>query len=337
MSPLLAVRGRHSFGETVMQTTAYQSRKVTVLGALSLWLVTIGIMAAPTPVYADKGFSISWGKSIQGSGKTVEVARTVPAFNRISAQDGIQVILRRATAQKLTVKADDNIEPMVETVVESDMLKLRIRPRTSIRLNNAITVSIDYTQLNAVALKDGAQADIDPVKGAAFSATVKDGAQLRMPEVDVTELDVSVSDGGSARVGNVTAASVQRYRVSDGARLTVERAVGDRVMMTVQDGARMSLRSAETRLVELSVSDGAHADIAGVAQRQIYALSDAASVDASKLQGASAQVRASDGSSLKLGVLQTLNAEIADGSSVRYTGEPAITQRLRDGASLKRM
>ena len=99
----------------------------------------------------------------------------------------------------------------------------------------------------------------------------------------------------------------------------------------------MTVRALDTKAIDVSVADGARAEIAGTAQQQTYALSDAASIDAQRLQGANAQVRASDGSVLTLGLVQTLNADVQDGSSVSYTGDPAITKRLRDGATLKRI
>ena len=99
----------------------------------------------------------------------------------------------------------------------------------------------------------------------------------------------------------------------------------------------MTLRGLNTQALDLSVSDGARASVQGTAQQQTYALTDAANVDAQQLQGATAQVRASDGSALKLGLVQTLNVDVQDGSSVRYSGDPAITKRVGDGASVKRI
>ena len=88
-------------------------------------------------------------------------------------------------------------------------------------------------------------------------------------------------------------AATQRYRVVDGAKLTVDNASGERVSISVQDGARMTLRALDTKAIDVSVSDGARADIAGTSLQQTYALSGAATVDAQKLQGAAALVRAS--------------------------------------------
>ena len=303
-------------------------------------LVIVIVVANTSNAHAETTLSFnwgSWGKGIKGSGTIVEVPRAVSAFDSVSVQDGIRVVFRHSAAQKLTIKADDNIVPLVEARVEGSTLKLKMRPRSSFRITQPVIVNVDYTQINTLSLGDGAQGDFDVVKTASFTVVVNDGAKLRINQAAVNAFDLFVKDGSNASVGSVSNAATQRYRVSDGATLTVDNASGERVSIVVQDGARMTLRGLNAQALDLSVSDGARAAIQGTAQQQTYALTDAANVDAQQLQGATAQVRASDGSALKLGLVQTLNVDVQDGSSVRYSGDPAITKRVGDGASMKRI
>jgi len=302
--------------------------------------------AAGTPAMAESKFSISvgsggisWGNAVVGSGKIVEVQRAVTAFERVEIEDSIRVTLRRSPAgtEKLVIRADDNIEPLVESRVENGTLLIRLKPATSLRINKSIEVSIDYRQLGNLAISDAVHANLDAATGKFFEASVKDGSELRINEVSAADFALSVKDGSSASVGPVNAAVEQRYRVADGARLTVEKAAGDRVAINVEDGARATFRAVEAKALDVKVSDGARADIAGLAASQSYALTDSAAVDALKLQGQTARIRATDGSSLKLGLVGTLDVDVSDGSSVRYTGEPNITKRVRDGSSLRRI
>ena len=99
----------------------------------------------------------------------------------------------------------------------------------------------------------------------------------------------------------------------------------------------MSLRAVNTRRIDVAVSDGAHLELAGVAQQQNFLLSDGAEVNALRLHGSSTSVDAADGSALKLGTVQTLNAKSQDGSSVRYTGDPAATINTGDGSSVRKI
>ena len=297
----------------------------------------VALATVIAPASAQSGLSFSWGKSTVGSGKVVEVSRSVAAFDRVVATDGFRIMLRRSPEQKLTITADDNIAPLVEAIVEGSTLKLRLRPNISIRTHSTITVNVDYTSLASISLSDGVHADLDVLKTATFTAAVRDGSKLQLAEANVNDFELSVNDGSSATVGKVVSTLSQRYKVSDGARLTIDRANGERVSLTVKDGASATVRALDTKALELSVADGARAEISGVAQQQFFALADAATVNAAKLHGSAASVRASDGSSLKIGLVQALDADVQDGSSVSYTGDPMITKRLRDGATLKRL
>jgi Fe2+ transport system protein FeoA len=313
------------------------TRKIRLFSAYALVVLAVSFAMSSAPVLAESKFSITWGKSVQGSGRIVEVQRSVPSFDRIVASDGLRLVLRRSTQQKIVVKTDDNIEPLIEARVEGNTLQLRPQPRASFRSREGVVVTVDYTQLSMIKISDGVNADLDAATGASFQAVAQDGSQLRLPEVSAGEFDLSIKDGARATVGKVSASISQRYRVVDGARLSIDSASGDRIALKVADGASAALRAVDAKTIEVSVADGASADIAGMAQQQNYALSDAASVDALKLQGMAARVRASDGSSLKLGLVKTLDVDVQDGSSVRYSGDPAITQRLRDGSSVRKI
>ena len=61
------------------------------------------------------------GAATEGSGKIVEEKRTVAAFRMLAAHHGIEVVIKDASIDSLTVEADDNLLPLVETKVENDV------------------------------------------------------------------------------------------------------------------------------------------------------------------------------------------------------------------------
>ncbi len=303
---------------------------------LSLAALTFAFTLGATPASAESHISWSWGngKTVRGSGNVVEQAVATAAFDNIVVQDGIRVLLRRGVAQKVLVKTDDNLLAMVEAKVDGSRLILRMQPKISMRTKSGVVVTIDYTALNALRLADGARGELDAASGSAFRATVKDGASLTIAEANANEFELTVSDGASATVTKGTSITSQRFKVADGARLVVSSASSDSVAISVADGASATLNAINAKRIDASVSDGAHIDVAGVAQQQNFSLADGSSIDALRLQGTSAHVRAVDGSALKLGVVQTLNAEMADGGSVRYAGDPTVTMNNREGGSI---
>jgi hypothetical protein len=305
---------------------------ITVCVALWISASLIAIAAIPAQA-ADSWMSIKWGKTIVGSGKIAEVSRSIPAFTQLVAEEGMRVVLRQGAVQKVVVTADDNVEPLVETAVTGSTLKLRLRPNTSIKIRDAIVITIDYTTLSSVAASDGVSVELDAAKGASFTATASDGSALRIAEVSATAFELTVNDGASATINRATTGASHRYKVSDAGNLTINSVVANQLNATVSDGAKMMLRGMDVKWFDVEVSDGAE----GAAQQQSIKVSDGASANIEKLEGQFARVRASDGGAVKIGKVQSLDVDVRDGSVVRYSGEPKLTQHVGDGAKLHKM
>lgn len=323
---------------TTIQTrsTPFALRSFATL--ISLAAVSFAFTLGAAPASAETHITWSWGsKMIRGSGNVVTLPVATAAFDKVSAQDGIRVVLRRGTVQKVSVKTDDNLQALVEAKVDGSQLLLRMKANSSAHSKSGVEVMIDYTSLNALSVRDGARGDLDLASGSLFRADAKDGSSLIIAAASANEFELSVSDGASATVTKATSSASQRYKVVDGAQLTVTDASSDRVMISVADGANMTLHAVNAKSIDVSVADGARLDLAGVAQQQNFSLADGAEINAVRLQGTTARVRAADGSALKLGVVQSLSADMQDGSSVRYLGDPAVTMNARDGSSVRKI
>jgi hypothetical protein len=304
--------------------------------ALVVGAAFIGLSVAPTHA-AEPFISIKWKKNVVGSGKIVEVTRAVPAFDQIIAKDGLRVVLRQSASQKVVVKADDNIEPLIETTVTGSTLTLRPKPNASMSVREAIIIAVDYVQLNALKTTDGVSADLDAIKGANFKASVSDGSALRVADVTASDFELKVNDGASATLTKVSAAVSHSYSVSDAGNLTITSIAGGQASAVVSDGAKMTLRGVDLKAIDVQVSDGASAKIEGSASQQSFNVSDGAIIDTQKLDGQFARVRASDGGVMKLGKVQSLDVDARDGSVIRYTGEPTVNQKLADSAKVRKL
>lgn len=62
---------------------------------------------------------------IKRTGKIITVVRNVPTFCRIFVEQDVNVFISQDTISEVKVEAGKNIEPMIETVVESGILIIR--------------------------------------------------------------------------------------------------------------------------------------------------------------------------------------------------------------------
>jgi Putative auto-transporter adhesin, head GIN domain len=316
-----------------MQTNrrnAVFERAAAILIATSLGALLVGVSHAE--------FRISFGNKSQvvGSGKMIDVPRSVAAFDRVEVKDGVRATLRKGGDAKVVVSADDNVEPLVETTVNGSTLTLRMKPNTSLRTRNPIAVTVTYTKLERLAARDGASVDIDAVSAPSFVLQVSDGASLKSAGIGADKLEVTVTDGASVTLASARGSEAQSFRVSDGASLTVESIAGGAAKAKVSDGAKLSARGIDLKSIDVGVSDGASANLSGVAQQQVFAVSDGASIQARELNGDAARGRVMDGASLKAGTLRTLELEVDESASVRYAGDPTLTLRSREKLNVKK-
>jgi hypothetical protein len=299
-------------------------------------LAMLGAFLCVAIANAEFRISIGGKSQIVGSGKVVEVQRTVGAFDRVEVKDGIRATLRKAGDTKVAVSADDNIEPLVETLVNGSTLTLRVKPNTNLRTKTPIVVAVNYVKLEKLGARDGASVDIDSVSTASFALHVSDGASVKSAGINAGKLDIAVSDGATLKLASARSSETQTLKISDGANATIDSLSGASVIAKATDGARLSAQGVDLKSVDVTVSDGASASLSGVAQQQVFAVSDGASVGARELNGESARGRVKDGASLKAGTLKTLELEVDESASVRYAGDPQVTIRSREKLNVRK-
>jgi hypothetical protein len=87
---------------------------------------------------------------VEGNGKLVTSEREAGSFNRIDLQGVFNVILSQGEKEALKVEAEENVLPLVETSVEGNTLKVKMKENTSIRKMKKINIYITFVDLSAI-------------------------------------------------------------------------------------------------------------------------------------------------------------------------------------------
>lgn len=107
--------------------------------------------------------SISGVKGIEGSGSAGEETRDLAAFDRLQSSIPGDIEVRRGDRASITVRADDNIVPLIKTDIGGGVLKVSasgsFSTRTPIRL--MVTVPGDFPDVDLLGSGDLAMAEID--------------------------------------------------------------------------------------------------------------------------------------------------------------------------------
>ncbi|EEF27456.1 conserved hypothetical protein [Ricinus communis] len=108
-----------------------------------------------------------WSRSeqVQGSGRVQSQARDVAHFSGLAMSLPGNVDIRSGSGREgVTVEADDNLLPLIETVVEDGTLKIRAKRNTNLRTRN-LKVVVQARDIDRLALGGSGNIDADVVRG----------------------------------------------------------------------------------------------------------------------------------------------------------------------------
>lgn len=137
---------------------------------------------------------------LRGSGVKVEKARPLGAFTKLRIDGPLDVRLAQAGIDQATVVADDNIEPLVETVVESDTLVIRLRRDAGFTTRRSPQVRLDARTLQAVWLNGSGDLAADRFQGDSLSLNLSGSGDVQFGRLELKSLAVSISGSGDVQV-----------------------------------------------------------------------------------------------------------------------------------------
>ncbi|MBC7917365.1 MAG: DUF2807 domain-containing protein, partial [Rhodoferax sp.] len=109
---------------TTARQGATPSRRVALASGFLLCAALVGISK---PAHA---WEWGWGPKVTGSGHITTTTRAVSGFTGIDLTIPADVKIVQGSTEGLTLETDDNIAPLVETVVEKGRLVIRMQKKT---------------------------------------------------------------------------------------------------------------------------------------------------------------------------------------------------------------
>lgn len=155
--------------------------------------------------------------AVRGSGMIVREERAVAgAFTRIESGGAWRIDVRTGEPAAVAVEADENLLPLLETVVADGELVVRLRggsvaptqtPRISVTMPRLDRVRIGGATKLAAEQLDGSDARIETSGAAEVSVADVQGAALTVTASGASEIRVA----GRTRTANVTASGSSRF------------------------------------------------------------------------------------------------------------------------------
>lgn len=147
--------------------------------------------------------------AIVASGKVRQESRSVTAFTAVGLTLPGKVELRQGSPEAVTVEADDNLLPEIETVVENGKLKIRFARNISVVGRSHILVTVTAPRFDSIAVAGSGDVVSAGLASPALSVSVSGSGDVKLENVQVDTLKASIAGSGDIRAtgkaGEVTA------------------------------------------------------------------------------------------------------------------------------------
>src|SRR5258706_14328801 len=104
------------------------------------------------------------GPHIAGSDNVIEQPRALTGFDGLVINGPVDVELKAGAVEKVVVRADDNIVPLVETRVEGGKLLVGAVPHASFRTSNKVQVTVTFKEIKSIAVHSSGDVRADRIK-----------------------------------------------------------------------------------------------------------------------------------------------------------------------------
>lgn len=152
---------------------------------------------------------ISNWRTVNGSGQVLSERREVSGFDRVSIGGSGDLTLTQGDDESLVIETDDNLLPLIQTVVSGGELKIGWR-NVNLRPSHGIHFELKVKNLSAIDLSGSLRAQAGPVKTDRMEIHISGSGKVQLAKLQANELGIHVSGSGDTLVNG----KVDRQRIS---------------------------------------------------------------------------------------------------------------------------
>ena len=201
------------------------------------------------------GSNAAWARTV-GSGRLQSETRPVAEFDAIAVSDGIDLVVRQGGQEALSLSADDNLLPLIETTVEPGSrgrtLHIRIRRGESTRTRNPITATVDVVKLQALAAAGSGTMKVAALKTPSLHLSMAGSSDARLESLSTDKLDVRIAGSGNVRA-NGNAGQV-KVSVSGSGDVDLASLVADEVTISIAGSGNAKVTANKSLSVSIAGS-----------------------------------------------------------------------------------
>ncbi len=162
----------------------------------------LALAAATATVVPPAALAWSWG-NVEGNGRIKTEARKVSAFHGVSMSLPGTVELRIGSgAESVTVETDDNLLPLIETVVENGVLQIRTVKRNTGLNSHHMKFVVQARSIDRLALGGSGTIEADTLRGQKVAIDLGGSGNINVKGVEADAVAVDLGGSGDLKIGS---------------------------------------------------------------------------------------------------------------------------------------
>ncbi|MFN0186311.1 MAG: head GIN domain-containing protein [Aquabacterium sp.] len=158
-------------------------------------LLSSVLLVAATGAHAQM-----FSNSTVGSGQLASESRTPGAFGAVLASGAIDLVVRQGDRDMVDLRADDNLLPLLETVVEDRRggrtLVVRWKRGESVRTRNKVQVTVTALRLSSIAIEGAGDILVEKMESPQLTLTISGAGDMKARQLKTDELSVRIAGSG---------------------------------------------------------------------------------------------------------------------------------------------
>jgi hypothetical protein len=225
------------------------------LAAFSLWRRELAALLCGAFLVAAPALA----ETVKGNGAIRTQARTVSGFTGVGLGISARVEVRQGDAEGVTVEADENLLPLIETVVKDGTLQIKPARRNLSLESSAIKVVVQARRIDSLALGGSGSISADALRAGKLSLEVGGSGSIDLKHVQADQMKVEIGGSGDVKLGG----SAKRLDVSIGGSGDIAAAalVADEVEVAI--GGSGSAQVAARKLLDVSIAGSGSVSYSG--------------------------------------------------------------------------
>jgi hypothetical protein len=173
--------------------------KIVLVGCAALGLLLSSLACCcGVPAAIREGLEGGWPLTVvRGSGDVVEVQRDVTSFSGVALRGIGHLYVEQGEAVEVTIEAEDNLVPYLETWVDGAKLVISTRERVHLRPTRPIVIRVTLVDLDRLEVSGSGDAEGDGLVVGDISFSVSGSGHVVFTDLEAEDVDARISGSGT--------------------------------------------------------------------------------------------------------------------------------------------